>query len=54
MRKIFTQSEDTSLKTGIFTTFDFHGIWSRVRIVSKKVIEDPNFNKPLKEVLCQR
>ena len=47
MKRIYTQSEPKSLFTGIKSKFDFNGDWSRVIVTSRKIQENPDFNKPL-------
>ena len=48
MKRIFTQSEPVSLFSGISSKFKFNGSSSRIIIKSKKLQENPDFNKPLK------
>jgi len=47
MKRIYTQSEPKSLFTGIESNFDFNENCSRIIITSRKIQENPDFNKPL-------
>ena len=47
MKRIYTQSEPVSLFSGISSKFDFNGSSSRITITSKKIQENPDFDKPL-------
>ena len=49
MKRIYTQSEPTSLPTGVAVSFDFEDNKSSVQVTSIKVKENPDFNKPLKK-----
>ncbi len=50
MKRIFTQSEPVSLFSGISSKFKFNGTGSRVIVKSKKIQENPDFDKPLKQI----
>ena len=49
MKRVFTQSEPKKLFTGINVTFNFKENKSIINVFSKKLIENPIFNKPLNE-----
>ena len=48
MTRVYTQSEPTSLPTGISVNFSFKDSKSLVQVTSKKFEENPDFDKPLK------
>ena len=50
MKRLFRKSGDQKLTTGIKTKFSFKDGWSKIKATSEKIIQDPNFDKPLNEV----
>ncbi len=53
MKRILTQSEPTSLPTGIEVEYNFRKAKSLMSITSKKIQENPDFNKPFNQLnLC--
>ena len=52
MTRIFTQSDNKSLNTEARITIEFNpdSRSSNVFVTSKKILENPDFNKPLNEL----
>ena len=48
MKRIYTQSEATSLPTGIHVNFNFKDSKSLIQVTSTKMKENPDFDKPIK------
>ena len=50
MRRILTQSNNSSLPTGVCVEFNFKKTKSMMSITSTKMKENPDFDKPLNEL----
>ena len=50
MKRILTQSNNSSLPTGVCVEFNFKKTKSMMCITSTKMKENPDFDKPLNEL----